>query len=298
MRGLDYRWVEALNAVIDYGSFERAAEKLYISQSAISQRIKQLERYIAQPVLIREVPPRATLVGTKLITLYRKVTLLEQDILPELMNDQDSRPISVNLASNADSLATWLIPALSKVVKSRSVELNISIAVESRTIEKLKNGEVAGAISLENRAINGCLSDYLGQMEYLCVASPQFVERYFKAGVTEQSLMNAPAVCYDQYDAMHRQFLEQHFKLDQFALVKHTVASSEAFVRLAVSGLAYCLIARLQIESELESGILVDVTPGKRLTNRIYWHHWQLETGILKTISESIITYARHHLPQ
>jgi LysR family transcriptional regulator (chromosome initiation inhibitor) len=298
MRGFDYRWVEALNAVIDFGSFDRAAEKLYISQSAVSQRIKQLERYLAQPVLIREVPPRATSVGTKLVALYRKVTLLEQELIPELMNDQDSRPISVNLASNADSLATWLIPALSDVVKSRSVELNISIAVESRTIEKLKSGEVAGAISLESRAINGCRSDYLGQMEYLCVASPQFVARYFKEGVNERSLMSAPAVCFDQYDAMHRQFLDQHFELDQFALVKHTVASSEAFVRLALSGLAYCLIARLQIESELASGLLVDVTPGKCLTNRIYWHHWQLETGILKTVSESIINYAHHHLPQ
>lgn len=63
MRGLDYKWIEALDAVLQQGSFERAAENLYISQSAISQRIKQLERFIAQPVLIREQPPRPTLVG-------------------------------------------------------------------------------------------------------------------------------------------------------------------------------------------------------------------------------------------
>ncbi|MGC9553259.1 LysR family transcriptional regulator, partial [Vibrio metoecus] len=51
MRGLDYRWIEALDSVVSKGSFERAAEQLFISQSAVSQRIKQLEKYLAQPVL-------------------------------------------------------------------------------------------------------------------------------------------------------------------------------------------------------------------------------------------------------
>lgn len=65
MRGLDYKWIEALDAVLKQGSFERAAENLYISQSAISQRIKQLEKFVAQPVLIREQPPRPTMIGKK-----------------------------------------------------------------------------------------------------------------------------------------------------------------------------------------------------------------------------------------
>lgn len=48
-------------------SFERAAEHLFVSQSAISQRIKQLEKFLAQPVLIREQPPKPTPIGKKLL---------------------------------------------------------------------------------------------------------------------------------------------------------------------------------------------------------------------------------------
>ena len=55
MRGLDYKWIEALDAVVKQRSFERAAEQLYISQSAVSQRIKQLEKWLAQPALVREL---------------------------------------------------------------------------------------------------------------------------------------------------------------------------------------------------------------------------------------------------
>ena len=80
MRGLDYKWIEALDAVVHQGSFDRAAEHLFVSQSAISQRIKQLEKYLAQPVLIREQPPKPTPIGKKLHGLYRRVRLLEYEI--------------------------------------------------------------------------------------------------------------------------------------------------------------------------------------------------------------------------
>ena len=297
MRGLDYKWIEALDAVVKHRSFERAAEQLYISQSAVSQRIKQLEKWIAQPALVRENPPRPTPAGKKLLGLYRRVRLLEHELVPELMNEEGSQPLSISIATNADSLATWLLPALSDVMTSRQVELNLAIHGESRTIEKIKSGEVAGAISLESQAIPGCSADYLGRMDYVCVSSPDFHERYFSEGVNYVTLSKAPAVSYDQYDDLHKKFLHDHFNVPRDSVINHTVGSSEAFVRLALSGVAYCLIPRLQIIEELESGALIDITPGFLLSYRIYWHHWQLESGVLKHLSQAIFSYHHIHLP-
>ncbi len=56
----DYRTLQALDAVIRERGFERAAQKLCITQSAVSQRIKQLENMFGQPLLVRTVPPRPT----------------------------------------------------------------------------------------------------------------------------------------------------------------------------------------------------------------------------------------------
>jgi LysR family transcriptional regulator (chromosome initiation inhibitor) len=81
-------------------------------------------------------------------------------------------------------------------------------------------------------------------------------------------------------------------------VLKHTIRSSEEFVKLALSGVAYCLIPRQQIETELEKGVLIDITPGFFLYHRMYWHHWQLESGVLKEVSQSVIVYARTHLPK
>ncbi|MGF1745667.1 LysR family transcriptional regulator ArgP [Vibrio minamisatsumaniensis] len=298
MRGLDYKWIEALDAVVKQRSFERAAEQLYISQSAVSQRIKQLEKWLAQPALVRESPPRPTPAGRKLLGLYRRVRLLEHELVPELMNEDVTQPLSISIATNADSLATWLLPALSDVMKSRNVELNLAIHGESRTLDKIKSGEVAGAISLESQALPGCSADYLGRMDYVCVASSDFHDRYFSEGVSYTTLSKAPAVSYDQYDDLHKKFLHDHFNVPRDSIINHTVGSSEAFVRLALSGVAYCLIPRLQIIDELESGALIDITPGFLLSYRIYWHHWQLESGVLKEISQAILSFAHNHLPQ
>ncbi|MFB9216718.1 LysR family transcriptional regulator ArgP [Vibrio sinaloensis] len=298
MRGLDYKWLEALESVMSQGSFERAANELCLSQSAVSQRIKQLEAFLAKPVLIREKPLRLTTTGKKLLGFYHRVQLLEREALPELTNQEAERPVQVFIATNADSLATWLLPALAPVMKQKRVELSLSVDLEDRTLEKLRKGEVTGAISWESEPMTSCQSEYLGRMDYVCVANPEFAEQYFPDGVTRESLKYAPAVSFDHYDEMHKTFLKQHFNLSPDSIVHHRVASSEAFVNLALLGGAYCLIPKLQISKELEQGHLVDLIPGFMLSFKIYWHHWQLESGLLKQVTQAIVDYSGDNLPK
>ncbi len=73
MKRPDYRTLQALDAVIGERGFERAAQKLCITQSAVSQRIKQLENMFGQPLLVRTVPPRPTEQGQKLLALLRRL---------------------------------------------------------------------------------------------------------------------------------------------------------------------------------------------------------------------------------
>ena len=78
--------------------------------------------------------------------------------------------------------------------------------------------------------------------------------------------------------------------------VKHTVASSEACVKAALAGFGYCMIPKVQIEKELAQRELIDICPGLYIDQQLYWHHWQLETGILKKISQAIVSYANQVL--
>ncbi len=286
---LDYKLLQALATVIDEQSFERAANVLFITQSAVSQRIKQLEQNIAQPVLIRTQPLKATDIGKKLIGHYYQVVQLEAELLPEIFNDSPQKPLTIHLATNADSLATWLIPALAPTIKTNLIELNLLIADEQHTIEKLKDGEAFGAISLQASPLKGCQAEKLGDLHYILVASPDFKDTYFKEGINATTLTRAPGVAFDHRDNMHVRFIEDHYGLKEGDYPLHAVRSSEAFITLAKYGAAYCLVAELQIKDELASGALINLLPDYKLIETLYWHHWTMLRGVHKKVSDTII---------
>ncbi|PAJ75446.1 ArgP/LysG family DNA-binding transcriptional regulator [Pseudoalteromonas sp. NBT06-2] len=289
MNHLDYKLLYALSIVIKQQSFEKAADVLCITQPAVSQRIKQLEQLVAQPVLIRSQPIVATELGKKLLSHYQQVQQLEAELLPQIILDQPESTLTVNLATNADSLATWLIGALTPLINQHPIELNLIVADESRTLDKLKDGEVFGAISLNDKAVSGCEVTQLGTMEYILVASPEFKQKYFTNGINQQSLKYAPGAAFDQKDDMHIKFIEQHFDLKGGSYPCHTVRSSEAFVELVKQGAAYSLIPKLQIKNELVSGDIINILPNIKLTQTLYWHRWVLVKGVYKQISEAIM---------
>lgn len=130
MKRPDYRTLQALDAVIRERGFERAAQKLCITQSAVSQRIKQLENMFGQPLLVRTVPPRPTEQGQKLLALLRQVELLEDEWLGD--EQTGSTPLLLSLAVNADSLAT-AAAGLAPVLADSPIRLNLQVEDETRT---------------------------------------------------------------------------------------------------------------------------------------------------------------------
>ena len=156
MRPLDYKLLQALNAVVCARSFERAAASLNLTQSAVSQRIKQLEEQIAQPLLVRSQPLAPTRAGQKLLGHYQQISQLQRELMQELVPTAPSEPVEVSIAVNADSLATWFIPALTPLLISHPIELGLVIASESHTQESIRKGEVFAAISSQREPATGC----------------------------------------------------------------------------------------------------------------------------------------------
>ena len=296
MANFDYKLLAALAEVIDQQSFDLAAKKLFISQSAISQRIKALEEHVGQPVLIRNQPIIATPAGEQLLSHFKKVKQLEHELVPLLSPDKPVKPMKVSLAINADSIATWFIDAITPILKEHLVELNLIIEHEERTLDKLRSGQAIGAVSVIEQPLKGYRSFKLGQMEYSLVASKAFAQKYFPNGVNQSSLKMAPAISYDHKDDMHVRYIAKHFNLAASEYYCHCVRSSEAFVALVKQGVAYCLLPKLQIEQELITGQLINLCPDKELVETLYWHSWVLVKGVNKKVSERIVSYGRAKL--
>lgn len=295
MSQFDYKLLQALETVVRTQSFEKAAELLFISQSAVSQRIKLLEENVGKPVLIRTQPLQLTADGESLVAHYNQVIQLEKN-LDVIEQSSDSSLVTISIATNADSLATWLIPALKPAVIDSNIELNLIVVGEGLTIDKLKSGEAFGAISTQAHPIKGCTNDLIGKMDYILVCSPDFEKRYFPNGITRSALRKAPALAFDHTDNMHVDFLKSEFNLNEGDYPLHAVRSSEAFVTMALEGLGYSFIPHLQVVKQLGSKTLIRLMPEFSIQESLYWHRWLLLKGTHKQLSESLLSAGQNYL--
>lgn len=294
---IDYKLLRALDAVVAEQSFEGAAKRLFISQSAVSQRLKSLEKHCGEPLLVRSMPPKASKLGKLLLSHYQRVVQLETELTEQLdTRKQHSQPLP--LAVNADSVADWFIDALTPLLQSKLFQLNLYIQDESTTVQRMRDGEVLACISSDEKAVSGAQSTFLGYMDYLCVATPDFIKRFFSDGVNRESLQRAPAIAFDQHDDIHLHFLSEFYQLQKGQYLCHTIRSSQAFVDLTLASGAYSFNSAFSVHKHIQSGRLVNLLPAQRIRVPLYWHSWQLAGKWMQELSEQVVDYARGRLSQ
>jgi LysR family transcriptional regulator (chromosome initiation inhibitor) len=295
MSGLDYRGLAALDAIVDSGSFERAALKLSLSQPAVSHRLRALEEQIGELLLIRSQPPRATERGQRLIGHYRQVRLLEA---AQWTDAADGGPApELAIAVNADSAATWLPEALAPLLTLPSCLIDVRIDDQDHTLRQLREGRVVACVTSSTEAVAGTTMVRLGTMRYHCVASAAFARRWFERGFGRAEVERAPALIYDQRDALHSAYLRQQLGVTG-PVPHHTFATSEGFVAFIEAGHAYGMVPMLQAQPAFERGTLVDLTPGSYLDVVLTWHCWSIQTALTRTLTDQVVaTAARWLLP-
>ena len=289
---LDYKLLEALAVVFETGSFDTAAKQLHLTQSAISQRVKLLETRCGQPLLIRTSPVQATPKGQQLLKHYRKVSLLEAEFW-SAFDDKLSGFVSLPIAINADSMVTWFVDAVADKAEQNRWLLDLIVEDQDETLRLLKTGEVIGCITTEPQPPQGCKCEPLGTMRYRCVATKEFVERYFSAGYNSQAIEGAPAVTFNSKDRLHDEFLTECWSEFQGAYPKHRFPSTGTFLRAIRMGLGYGLVPDLMLGDQINSGELVDLKPKHSFGVDLYWQCWGVDTPLVKELSSIIIRAGR-----
>lgn len=286
---IDYRLLIAMAAVLEQGGFERAANTLHLTQSAVSQRIKQLEQQLGQPVLIRSIPPRATSLGQRLHNHLQQVRQLEAGL--ELSANPDD--LIVRLTVNADSLDTWL-PAALVLEDYPLLRFEVSVEDQAVGLRRMKQGEVMACLCASDEAVNGGAITSLGVMRYRALASPEFIHRYALDSSDPLGLKNAPCLVYSRDDRLQHQFMAEVAGTEP--VYTHHLPSSEGFIRAAIAGLGYGMMPELQVRKELENGTLVDLVPGYHLDVALFWHYWQMESPVMETLRQSVVASAKNAL--
>jgi LysR family transcriptional regulator, chromosome initiation inhibitor len=288
---MDYRLLQALVAVIQQGGFERAAEKLFITQSAISQRIKQLEDQLGQPVLIRSNPPKATELGQRLHTHWQQVQQMEAGLN---LNEQ-AQQLNIRIAVNADSLATWLPRALS-TEQIEHIAFDLLVEDQAVALKRMRQGEVMACLCSDPIPLNGAKVVSLGSMRYRAVASPEFIQQYQIAKLSNAQLADVPCLVFNRDDVLQHQFIRQIAGREPSHI--HLCPSSEGFVQCALAGIAYGMLPELQIQQHLSSGALLDIKERYYQDIPLYWHYWRTESPLMHALRQRVQSIAAMHLHQ
>ena len=293
MSTFDANALECLAAIVEEGGFERAALRLSITQSAVSQRLRSLEVQVGTVLIVRSRPLKPTSAGRLLLKHALQMRLLRADLERDLKDlapgvpggGRDEERISI--AVNADSIATWAVPALSRLAR-QGLGLEIITDDQDFTIEWLREGRVLGCVTTVKQALRSCRLVPLGAMRYVAVAQVDYATAHCPQGLSPHNFRSLPFVAFNRKDDLQCEFVGRALQLHQPALRQLYVPSSEGQVRAVLDGWGVSVVPELQVRQHLQDGRLVDIAPGQAMPVDLYWHCWNLDSAVLDALSSAL----------
>lgn len=291
---IDNAQLAAFSMVIREGTFEAAARQLHVTASAVSQRIKLLEERIGQVLIQRTTPCQPTSAGKALVRYTAEVSLLEAEMFSALGSSEEagSAPLRMSIAVNADSLDSWFIDVFDALAPSPTIVFDLRVEDQDHSATLLREGTVMAAVSASSLPIQGCRVEPLGVMRYLAVASPTYAARHFPAAVQAASLRDAPMLRFNLKDGLQEQFLAE-FSAASINPPTHFVPTVHAFTGFAKRGLGWGMVPEYFAREAIESGELVEISPGTHLDTPLFWHRWRLESRALDVLTSATLRVAR-----
>ena len=209
-----------------------------------------------------------------------------QELTPGLASaaGEDER---ISIAVNADSIATWALPALSPLAH-QGLGLEIITDDQDFTFEWLREGRVLGCVTTLRSALRSCKVEPLGAMRYVVVAEPDFAAARCPDGLNPHNFSALPFVAFNRKDDLQAEFVAHACGLKHVSLRQLYVPSSQGQVQAVLAGWGVSVLPELKVREHLSSGTLVNLLPGRDLPVALYWHCWNLNSAVLDALTQAL----------
>jgi len=296
---LDYEGLAAVAAVVREGSFERAAQALGVTPSAVSQRVRALEERVGSALIRRARPCTPTAIGAQLCAHVERVRLLEGEMiasLPALSGSAaEEGPATLRVAVNADSLSTWFIEAVAQFTRRNPALIDIVTDHEGETAERLRSGEVLAAVTADAPQVPGCRMIELGSLRYVATASPDFMRKWFAGGVDAAALASAPVIRFDRKDQIQAQWAAKTVGTI-LAAPTHWVPTTHGGMDAMVAGLGWGVNPLALGREMIARGKLVEIVPDNAIDVPLQWQHARVGARLLDQLTKAVVAAARRAL--
>ncbi len=269
-------------------SFTRAAESLFLTQSAVSHQIARMERDLGV-TLFERLGRRVELTrsGNTLLTQSRRVfAAMEEAATAVKQADQpDAGALRIGASATA---CQFIVPEALREFREcyPNYTLSITPGDSPAVSEMLLDGSIDLGLLIKSERKSKLQYHPLFTDELGLVASPYHPISKLKK-VRAQDLVNQKLVLYSRASSTWNQ-IERHFARSKLQIRDPIeLGSIEAIKELVKLGLGIAMLARWVCERELSAGSLVFIPmPGTRLSR-----HWCIGVAAGKTLSVAEQTF-------
>lgn len=274
--------LEALYWSASLGSFALAAERLAMTQSALSKRIMELEQEIGAPLFDRSgARARITEVGERLIPLAEQMLNLCDEIMVAARGETNLRGICRFGISQL--MALTFLPEIVSQVRAAypDVVLEPRVAVTQELIADVLRGETDFALGPGQASDPVVVSLPLITAELVWVASPQLSSEIRIINV--ETLQRYPVISMSPQAATTAML--GNWATSKGLDFKRIVVSNspEAVAALTISGLGISLLSKPLAEKYVASGQLsiLPVADEMKMPDLEYFLHWRADNARL-----------------
>jgi DNA-binding transcriptional LysR family regulator len=167
-------YLDAFYACAQTGNFTQAAERLFITQSALSQRIKNLEVELEAALFIRDrAGVRLTEQGEILLKYCQVKESFEQEVKTSLSQNAPGLHGVIRIGAYSSVMRSVIMPALQKLlVQNPGVQLSVHTSELHDLPKMMKRGEIDFMILDHDIKRDDYVSKTLGHERFV-LASPK-----------------------------------------------------------------------------------------------------------------------------
>ena len=229
----------------------KTSKEMFISQSAVSQTIKELEDELGV-VLFERMYKKLYLTenGVLLKEYTRRLLNLWNDMTEHMQSKKKNVPIKVG---GSTTIGIYLLPYLCKnfSISNPNVNFNIQIDNTSKSIGKVLENEIDIVIIEVTKPNNDQLISFETQKDTLKVITPN-IEKFKNKEKFLISDFEDETLILREDGSGTRQIVEEYIsKLNIKVKNKLVIGNTEAIKKMVEIGLGISIISQLAIESEL-----------------------------------------------
>lgn len=243
---MNLRFVEAFYWVASLKSISRAAEKLYLTQSAMSSRIATLEEELGILLLDRRDKQfKLTVAGARFLVYAQKLLELQREVKAE-MGSGATMAMSMRIGAIESVLHSWLIPWLEKLRSDHpGLELELTVETTPILMDQIQRGTLDLVFAVLPASAEGVRNQALPSMEMAFVGNPAL---HKKRNYRLDELAEMELLTFQKGSQPHVTLLDLFRQHRMEPKRVHAISSISAMVQLVQGGFGVALLPRIAVQ--------------------------------------------------